>query len=74
MKLKIHHGYFEEIKAGAKTIDYRDAHITFIDEDTGETIVKKVIHADVIRRSPDLHPDVLTEDHVVRFFLERPLK
>ena len=43
MKLPIKHEYFEKIKAGVKEIDFRDAHITFIDEDTGEKLRKNVI-------------------------------
>ena len=70
MKLKIKKKYFDMIKAGTKTFDLRDAHITFICEEDGETIQKQVVHCDVIRRNADMFPDVLTEDHVIRFFLE----
>jgi hypothetical protein len=70
MKLKIKQKYFDLIKAGTKTYDFRDAHITFECEETGETLQKRVVHCDVIRRLPDMFPDVLTEDHVIRFFLE----
>lgn len=70
MKLKIKKQYFDRIKEGSKTIDFRDAHITFICEEDGETLVKRVVHCDVVRRTPDTFPDVLTEDHVIRFFLE----
>jgi len=42
MKLPIKKEYFDEIKAGKKTVDFRDAHITFICEETGEKLVKVV--------------------------------
>ena len=42
MKLPIKHKYFEQIKSGKKDIEYRDAHITFIDEKTGETLRKGI--------------------------------
>ena len=43
MKLPIRHEYFEKIKAGVKEIEFRDAHITFIDLETGEKLRKNVI-------------------------------
>ena len=36
MKLPIKHEFFEQIKNGSKTLEHRDAHITFIDEKTKE--------------------------------------
>lgn len=71
MKLPVRHKYFEEIKAGRKTIDFRDAHITFVDEETEETLRKEITHVDIIRRTPGLYPDVLKEEYVIRFFLEQ---
>jgi hypothetical protein len=73
MKLKIKKKYFDRIKAGSKTIDFRDAHITFVCEEDGEMLVKRVVHCDVIRPSSEMiseFRDVLVEDHVIRFFLE----
>lgn len=73
MKLKIKRKYFDLIKAGTKTVDLRDAHITFVCEENGETLVKRVVHCDVVRLPPDVFEefnDVLSEDHVIRFFLE----
>lgn len=42
MKLPIKKKYFDDIKSGKKNMDFRDAHITFVCEETGETIVKKI--------------------------------
>ena len=42
MKLPIKKEYFEELKKGDKTFELRDAHITFVCEETGETIRKEI--------------------------------
>lgn len=42
MKLPIKRKYFEAIKVGIKRFEWRDAHITFVCEETGETIRKDV--------------------------------
>lgn len=42
MKLKIKEKWFNEIKAGKKKLDYRDDHITFVCEETGEELRKKI--------------------------------
>lgn len=42
MKLPIKKKYFDEIKSGDKTWEFRDAHITFICEETGEKLTKNV--------------------------------
>lgn len=42
MKLPIKKKYFDEIKSGKKDLDFRDAHITFICEETGEKIQRRV--------------------------------
>jgi len=69
MKLPIKQIYFDEIKAGKKHLDLRDAHITFICEETGETMAKKIIAAAVIKRPPELYPDVLSDDKIIVFEL-----
>ena len=51
MKLKIRHKYFEDIKLGLKKFEYRDAHITFIDEETNEEIKKYVKSVNLILES-----------------------
>ena len=42
MKLPIKKKYFDMIKAGDKNVEFRDSHITFICEETGETLRKEV--------------------------------
>jgi hypothetical protein len=42
MKLWITNKYFERLKSGEKSIDWRAAHITFINEDTKESMKFKV--------------------------------
>jgi len=42
MKLPIKKKCFDQIKSGKKKIEYRDAHITFVCEETGETIRKDI--------------------------------
>jgi len=70
MKLKIRNEYFEAIKQGSKTLDYRDAHITFVNEKTGESIRKEVTHVDIMERPPELYPDILEDKHIIRFTLQ----
>ena len=54
MKLPIKDKYFKEIKEGKKFFGYRDAHITFINEKTGETLRKDVAKTRVISCSQKL--------------------
>ena len=41
MKLSIKKEYFDQIKAGVKRLEYRDAHITFVCEETGDDLIWK---------------------------------
>lgn len=69
MKLPIKKKYFNEIKMGMKTIEYRDAHITFVCEETGETLTKRVIDCHVASGIKRRHPDVLQDDETIVFQL-----
>lgn len=71
MKLPIKKKYFDEIKAGKKVIEYREAHITFICEETGEKLRKEVTHTEVVRKKevPKEYYDVVTEGWAIRFDL-----
>ncbi len=48
MKLPIKKKYFDRIKSGKKTVDFRDAHITFVCEETGEKLTKEVIGVEMM--------------------------
>jgi uncharacterized radical SAM superfamily protein len=71
MKLPIKKEYFDKIKSGEKEFEYRDAHITFICEETNERLMKQVIDVAMVERHSDLFPDVLEDDWVIRFKLKR---
>lgn len=81
MKLPIKKKYFDMIKNGEKNIEWRDAHITFICEETGETLQKKIKSAQVIEKESYWHWDVpemtyeeweemFTDDFVIGFELK----
>ena len=59
MKLLTRKEYFDRIKAGEKKIDYRDAHITFVCEETGEEFMKYVDSVKIINK--DELPEELKE-------------
>ena len=50
MKLPIRRKYWEMIKNGSKNIEYRDAHITFICEETGRRLRKNIKNVSLISR------------------------
>lgn len=50
MKLPIKKKYFDQIKDGEKNLEWRDAHITFICEETGEKIRKEILSCRVIAK------------------------
>ena len=70
MKLYIKDKYFQWIKKGIKQEDYRDAHITFINEETEETLIKKIAAVKLVDRPKDLFPDALNDDKAVIFFFD----
>lgn len=70
MKLAITKKYFDQIKLGKKKLDYRDAHITFICEDTGETLRKQIIGVKITPRPIGFYDDVLGDDEFITFTLK----
>ena len=74
MKLPIKHKYFMQIKAGTKKVDFRDAHITFVDEGTGEKLRKDIADVWITKKSVLAFPlnksPLFTDDRVVAFHLE----
>jgi len=72
MKLPIKKEYFDAIKNGSKKFEYRDAHITFVCEETGRTMRKEVVDVSMVlvETVPDMFPHVLFDDErVIRFAL-----
>jgi len=59
MKLPIKKKYFDQIKSGEKDVDWRDAHITFVCEETGETLTRKI--TDLIVMPTSILPPALKD-------------
>jgi hypothetical protein len=78
MKLPVKQKYFKQLKSGKKLVDYRDAHITFVNEgETGGKIIRKVIGVSLMSRSmlpDDLRNSVLFGDDTVICFELEPEK
>ena len=70
MKLPIKKIYFDMIKSGKKQLEFRDAHITFICEETGETLRKNVIKSNVQTGFRVAYPDVLNDEKTIIFQLD----
>ena len=72
MKLPIKHEYFIQIKEGTKKIEWRDDHITFIDEETKEQLQMKV-RGCFIAKTKSLPKEIqtlFTDDEVIGFLLK----
>jgi len=79
MKLPIKKKYFDIIKAGDKNVEFRDSHITFVCEETGETLRKEVNRVFLVRRntiSPELNDDSCFDDDILIAFdlVDKPEK
>jgi len=76
MKLKIKKKFFDKIKSKEKEWEFRDAHITFVCEETGEELKKKVTYCtvnkkeDIIRQFPETE-EVLEDEDTIAFLLEK---
>ena len=72
MKLPILKKYYDQIESGEKEYEFRDAHITFICEETGRTMTRKVIHTKVVDKSVCCldDPDMFDDDDLIVFVLE----
>jgi len=75
MKMKTKPKYFRKIKSGEKLVDYRDAHITFINEETGGKYIRKVVGVRLMPFSElpvDLQKSTLFgDDMIIAFELEK---
>jgi len=73
MKLPIKKKYFDKIKSGEKIIEFRDAHITFICEETGETLQKTILTSNIIHycELPKklLKSGLFTDKRIITFLL-----
>lgn len=80
MKIPVKHEFFEKIKKG-KTLEIREAHLTFTDEKTGEQLRKDVISSEVMpkdvfsdfdkaRISKKRFNDMFKENKIIVFELE----
>jgi hypothetical protein len=72
MRLPIKDKYFKEIKAGSKTVEWRDAHLTFVNESTGEEIRKEITSCNIAHITPDfrrMYPSCFDDDYVVEFHI-----
>jgi len=79
MKLKAKPKYFNQISSGKKLVDYRDAHITFVDEESGRKCIRDIIGVKLISRKDlpsDLRDNFLlfTDDNIVAFELSSEKK
>ena len=71
MKLPIKHEYFEQIKNGVKKYEYRDAHITFMDEETGEMLRRDVDAVRIVNKrnlARDLRDSPMFDDEKIIVF------
>ncbi len=77
MKLPIQDKWFKQIKEGKKFFEVRDGHITFVNEKTGETIIKYLVSAgvgtkekvlDMAKLKAEDVKDCVTEDNLLYFY------
>lgn len=67
MKLPIKKKYFDMIEKGEKDFELRDAHITFVCEETGKELRKDIAFVTIAKGIRDLYPDVLEDDNTLFF-------
>jgi len=71
MKLLVRDEYFRLIKSGQKDYDYRDAHITFINETTKEELIKQILNVEIITKNRLplrlKETDMFTDEWILRF-------
>lgn len=73
MKLPIKKEFFDMILEGKKEYDLRDAHITFVCEETGRTLRKKVAHVTMesINAIPENLHYLFEDEMVIAFHLSK---
>ena len=73
MKLPIKKEFFDQIKNGEKFIEYRDAHITFVCEETKEELRKEIESLMIVSRKflPFEIRKIFTDKQIIAFKLNR---
>lgn len=61
--------YLDEILSGKKCVEYRDAHITFVSEESGKEYFFSVVAVSMSRDIKSLYPDVLEDEDTLCFVL-----
>lgn len=70
MKLPIKKEDFDAIKLGNKPFEWRDAHITFVCEETGETLRKSIVHVALVKLPKEIRDlDLFEDDRQIVFGL-----
>lgn len=74
MKLKAKPKYWDQINSGKKLKDYRDAHGTFENEETGKKCIRDIVGVRLITRKQlpkDLRDNFMlfTDDKIIEFTL-----
>jgi len=74
MKLKAKPEYWTQINSGKKLKDYRDAHATFVNTETGKKVVRDIVGVRIIKRSQlpkELRSNTVlfSDDRIVEFTL-----
>ena len=83
MKVSIKKKFFDQIKSGEKEIEWRDSHITFICEETGEKLRMNITEVIVTEREsyekwdiPNMSEEdfkkMFTDKYVIGFRLHNP--
>jgi len=70
MKLPIKQKYFKAIKMGVKNFEFRDAHITFVCEETGETLIKDVVGVKIVNKQ-DMFSKLFEDGTLIEFELSK---
>ncbi len=68
MKLPIKKKYFDQIKSKEKTVDFRDAHITFVCEEDGEELRMEVENVAMVDNDGK-YDEVCKDDKLIAFRL-----
>jgi len=73
MKLPIKKKWFDQIKSGDKDLEWRDAHITFVCEETGETLRKEVTSTQICDKSKIEWEEDFTKQDLEEMFEDKKL-